>query len=150
MSEQGLKYSLQEARKTALRAQAKDSLSTLGLILAAIKQKEVDERIVLNDEQILGILDKMVRQRRESIEQFQNAKRLDLVQKEEAELALIQEFLPQALTPEEIQNALKSAILQVGAQNIRDMSKVMEIVKPQFLGRADMGMVGRLLKEALS
>lgn len=128
----------------------KEKLGVIRLIQAALKQKEVDERIVLNDEQILNILDKMVRQRQDSVKQFELANRHDLVKKELAEIQIIQEFLPTPLTSAEIQALIAEAVQEVGAQSIRDMGKVMAILKPKLQGRADMGEVGNLIKAQLS
>jgi len=150
MSESALKQALQEARKTALKAHDKERLASLGLILAAIKQKEVDERVLVSDPDIIGVLDKMARQIRESILQFTQAQRMDLVEKEQAQLVIIQEFLPEAMSVADIQTLLQQTIRDVGAATIKDMGKVMEKVRPQLLGRADMGMVGKLLKESLT
>ncbi len=144
-----LKGRILESMKEAMRAQAKERLGTIRLIQAAIKQREVDERIELNDEQVLSLLDKMVRQRKEAIKQFEAGNRNDLVQKEESEIVVIQEFLPSPLSKEEIQSLIKSAIQEVGASSIKDMGKVMNILKPKLQGRADMAEVGNIIKESL-
>jgi uncharacterized protein YqeY len=117
--------------------------------LAAIKQREVDERIVLDDQQVLIVLDKMQKQRRESIRQYRDASREDLVAVEEAEVLIIQEFLPQALTEEEISSMVKAAIADSSAGSIKDMGKVMAILKPAMQGRADMAVVSVKIKELL-
>lgn len=155
MSEVGLREKIQEAMKEAMRAQVKDPkakerLGVIRLIQAAIKQWEVDERITLEDAQILQLLDKMVRQRKESIKQFEAGKRQDLIDKEQFEINLIQEFLPTPLTKEVINSEIKAAITEVGASSIRDMGKVMAILKPKIQGRADIGEVGNWVKEHLS
>ncbi len=150
MTESGLKIRISDAMKDAMRAQAKERLGTIRLIQAAIKQWEVDERISLTDEQVLGLLDKMIRQRKEAIKQFEAAKRDDLVQKETAEIFVIQEFLPTPLSDTEINQLIEEAIQQVKAQTIRDMGKVMAILKPKLQGRADLGVVGELIKKRLS
>lgn len=150
MSDGGLKHRLQEAIKTAMRAQAKERLGTLRLIHAGIKQREVDERIELNDDQVLTLLDKMIRQRNESIKQFEVANRSDLIDKENFEIGIIQEFLPTPLTQDEVQQLVKTAISELSAQSIRDMGKVMAHLKPKLQGRADMAEVSALIKTLLS
>ncbi len=150
MKEGDLKFTIQEAMKAAMRSQAKERLGTIRLILAAIKQWEVDERKDLSNEQLLVILDKMIRQRRESIKQYDGAGRNDLAQKESNEIEVIQEFLPTPLTAEEIQGLIKLAVQEVGAQSVKDMAKVMGLIKPKVQGRADMGEVGNIIKSLLS
>lgn len=151
MSETGsLKDRISEEMKNAMRAREKERLGVIRLIQSAIKQLEVDERILLNDEQVLAILDKMIRQRRESIAQFELGNRDDLVQKEAFEIQLIQQFLPAPLSLEEIQVLITVAIQEVGAVSIRDMAKVMAILKPQLQGRADLGEASGLIKNLLS
>lgn len=150
MSEEILKNKIQAAMIATMRAQDKVKLGVIRLIQAGIKQQEVDERITLDDQQILSLLDKMIRQRRESIKQFEAANRDDLVQKESFEITVIQEFLPQALTATELQELIKQAIKEVDAQSIRDMAKVMTILKPKVQGRADIGEVGALIKTLLT
>jgi uncharacterized protein YqeY len=132
-----------------MRSQDKAKLGVIRLIQAAIKQIEVDERIVLSDEQVLNLLDKMIRQRKDSIQYFEQAKRDDLVQKESEEIAVIQTFLPTPLAAEEIEVLVREAIQMVGAASIRDMGKVMAILKPKLQGRADIGEVGALIKAQL-
>jgi uncharacterized protein YqeY len=150
MKDGDIKLTIQEAMKAAMRAQEKERLGTIRLILAAIKQWEVDERKDLSNEQLLVILDKMVRQRKDSIKQYESAGRNDLAQKENNEIEVIQEFLPTPLTAEEIQGLVKLAVQEVGAQSVKDMAKVMGIIKPKVQGRADMGEVGILIKNLLS
>lgn len=150
MKEGDLKLTIQEAMKAAMRSQSKERLGTIRLILAAIKQWEVDERKDLSNEQLLVILDKMIRQRKESIKQYEMAARNDLVVKENDEILVIQEFLPTPLTAEEIQSLIKLAVQEVGAQSVKDMAKVMANIKPRVQGRADMGEVGNLIKNLLS
>lgn len=140
---------LKDEMKQAMRSREKVRLGTIRLILAAIKQKEVDERIVLDDQQVLVVLDKMQKQRRESIRQYRDASREDLVAVEEAEVLIIQEFLPQALTEEEISSMVKAAIADSSADSIKDMGKVMAILKPAMQGRADMAVVSTKIKELL-
>ena len=140
---------LKDEMKQAMRDREKVRLGTIRLILAAIKQREVDERIVLDDQQVLIVLDKMQKQRRESIRQYRDASREDLVAVEEAEGLIIQEFLPQALTEEEISSMVKAAIADSSAGSIKDMGKVMAILKPAMQGRADMAVVSVKIKELL-
>ncbi len=144
-----LKQRLDEDVKAAMRARDRDRLGTLRLITAAIKQREVDERIVLDDAQVLAVLDKMVKQRRESIAQFDAAGRTDLSDKERFELGILQEFLPAALTPAEIDHLIADAITASGAQGARDMGAVMALLRPQVQGRADMADVSRRVKARL-
>ena len=145
-----LKQRLQNDIKEAMKAQDKSRLTTLRLITAAIKQREVDERISLDDSQVIATLDKMAKQRRESIEQFQIGQRLDLVEKEQAELDLIKSYLPQQLSEEEIQQIIKQAIAQLGVKDIKDMGKLMAEIKPKLQGRADMSKISQLIKQQLS
>ncbi len=154
----GLKQQLQAETIAAMRKQDKARLSILRLIQAAIKQQEVDSRATLvegqdpalDDPKILELLDKMIRQRRDSIQQFTQAKRDDLVQKEAYEVSIIQEFLPAPLDDAAIQALVRESIQVTGALSIRDMSKVMAHLKPQVQGRADMMVVGTLVKNQLS
>ncbi len=145
-----LKARILEEMKMAMRAQAKERLGVIRLIQAEMKQQEVDKRIVLNDEQVLAILDKMIRQRKESIVQFEAGNRADLVAKESFEIQIIQEFLPEALSAEAVQVLITEAIQEVGASSIRDMAKVMAILKPKLQGRADLGEASSLIKNLLS
>jgi hypothetical protein len=136
--------------KTAMRAAEKDRLATVRLILAAIKQREVDERIVLDDSQVLSVLEKMVKQRRESIAQFSAGGRPDLVAKEQAELDLISAYLPAQLAEAELDAMIQATIAETGASSIKDMGKVMGIIKGKAQGRADMGLVGARIKARLT
>ena len=145
-----LKARIQEDVKSALRAHQRERLGVLRLITAAIKQKEVDERIELNDEQVLAVLDKMVKQRRESIEQFEQAGRDDLVAKERYELELIQAYLPEPLGEDELNALIQSAIRELGASSIRDMGPVMNALRGKVQGRADMKAVSEAVKATLS
>jgi len=145
-----LKSRILEDVKTAMRAHEREQLATLRLLTAAIKQKEVDERIDLNDEQVLAVLDKMVKQRRESIEQFENAGREDLAAKERSELRMIQAYLPEPLSDGELAALIQSAIAEVGATGIRDMGPVMNALRGQVQGRADMKAVSQAVKSQLS
>ena len=144
-----LKDRIQEATKDAMRAKDKARLATLRMINAAIKQREVDERIELGDDQILAVLEKMLKQRREALEQYRKAGREDLAAKEEAEMALIQEFLPEPLSEDELDALIQTAIEETGAQSIRDMGKVMARLRPQVQGRADMSQVSAKIKARL-
>lgn len=136
--------------KAAMKGGEKERLAVIRLIMSAIKQVEVDERIELDDSRTLAILDKMVKQRRESISQFKSGNRDDLADKEQAEIDIITEFLPQALTEKEIESIINGAISQTGAESMKDMGKVMGIVKPQITGRADVGAVSGKIKSLLS
>ena len=144
-----LKLRINEDVKTAMRERNKERLSTLRMILAAIKQKEVDDRIDLNDSQVLAVVDKMAKQHRDSIEQFRNAGRDDLVAKETAELAIVSEYLPQPLSDAEIDQLVQEAIQSSGATGAQDMGKVMGILKPRVQGRADMGRISGIVKRKL-
>ncbi len=145
-----IKARIHEEMKAALKGGDKARLSTIRLIMAAIKQREVDERVELDDDQVLAVLDKMVKQRRESIGQYRDAGRDDLARKEEAELEVILSYLPEALSEEEIGRLIASAIGEAGATSMRDMGKVMAKLKPQIQGRADMGQVSARVKAALT
>mgnify|MGYP002152054398 CR=1 FL=1 len=141
---------LKDEMKLAMKAREKVRLGAIRLMLAAIKQKEVDERIVLDDQQVIAVLDKMLKQRRESIKQYRDASREDLAEVEEAEVLVIQDFLPQALTEEEINGMVKSAIADCSASSIKDMGKVMAALKPVMQGRADMAIVSTQIKSMLA
>ena len=145
-----LKARIQEDVKNAMRAQQREQLATLRLVTAAIKQKEVDERIDLGDEQVLAVLDKMVKQRRESLEQYRNAGRDDLADKEQAELDLIQTYLPEQLGADELADLIRSTIAELGASSIRDMGPVMNALRGQVQGRADMKAVSQAVKDQLN
>ena len=145
-----LKERIQEDMKHAMRAAEKERLATVRLILAAVKQREVDERIVLDDTQVLSVLDKMVKQRRESITQFEAGNRADLAAKENAELTVISAYLPTQLNASELDALIQAAIAETGATSIKDMGKVMAIIKTRAQGRADMAVVGARIKARLS
>ena len=145
-----LKERVQEDMKTALRAGDKDRLATVRLILAAIKQREVDERIMLDDTQVLSVLEKMVKQRRESITQFDAGGRADLVAKERAELEIISSYLPAPLGEAELDAMIKTVIAETGASSIKDMGKVMGVIKGKAQGRVDMALVGARIKARLT
>ena len=144
-----LKQQITDAMKAAMKGGDKARLAVVRLMLAAVKQREVDERIELDDSQVLAVLDKMVKQRRDSIQQDGHAGRDDLVAQEAAEIEVIQEFLPKALSDDEINAIIEAAIAETGAESMRDMGKVMGIVKPQVQGRADVGQVSGRVKQRL-
>ena len=150
MPDSNIKSALSDAMKAAMRAKEKDRLSVIRMALAAFKQIEVDERIEVGEERALQIIDKMVKQRRESARQYQDAKREDLAEVELTEIEVLQEFLPQALSETELKTLTKDAIQKSGAQSMKDMGKVMGILKPQIQGRADMGVVSKLVKSLLN
>lgn len=150
MSEASLKARITEAMKTAMKARDKERLGAIRLIQAEIKRIEVDERIEVDDDRVLIILDKMLKQRRDSIKQFADAGRQELADKEQAEIEVIQEFLPTPLTSEELAEIVTHAIAQAGAESMKDMGKVMALVKPQVQGRTDMGAISQAVKERLN
>ena len=150
MSDSPLKQKFTEAMKDAMRAKDKPRLGTIRLALSEIKRVEVDERIDPDDGRIIGILDKMVKQRRESIKQFEAAERAELVAQEAMEIGILQEFLPQALSETELEAIVQKALVDSGAADMKDMGKVMGLVKPQVIGRADMGAVSQKIKATLS
>jgi len=150
MSDSGLKATITSAMKESMRARDKIRLGTIRLILSDIKRIEVDERIELDDVRVLAVLDKMLKQRRDSISQYEAASRQDLADVEIAEVAVIETFLPTALTEQEILELLDDAINSSGADSIRDMGKVMAVLKPQLQGRADVASVSQLVKKRLS
>ena len=144
-----LKTRINDAVKDAMRAGEKTRLGTLRMITAAIKQKEVDERREMTDADVLVVLDKMVKQRREAISQYESAGRDELAAAEQFEIGIISEFLPQPLSDEEVEAMIDEAISQTGAESIRDMGKVMGIIKPKAQGRADMGAISGKIKAKL-
>ncbi len=141
---------LKDEMKQAMRSKDKPRLGVIRLIMSAIKQIQVDERIVLDDNQVIVVMDKMLKQRRESIKQYRAANREDLAGVEEAEITVIQDFLPQALTEVEIAEMIQAAIADSSASSVKDMGKVMGILKPAMQGRADMGVVGAKIKAMLA
>lgn len=149
MSDSPLKIRITDDMKSCMRAGEKERLATIRLILAAIKQREVDERIDLDDAAVIAVLDKMSKQRRESIDQFGKAGRTDLVDKESSELTIIQSYMPKQLSDAEIDGMIADAIKSTGASSVKDMGKVMGLLKPQLAGRADMGKVGASIKSKL-
>jgi uncharacterized protein YqeY len=144
-----LKDRITEDMKSAMRAGEKERLGTVRLALAAIKQREVDERISLDDTQVLAVLEKMIKQRREAITQFQSGGRADLVAKESAEITVLQQYLPAQMSEAEIDTLIQEAIQSSGAVSIKDMGKVMAVVKPKAQGRADMGALSARIKQKL-
>ncbi len=149
MSTSNLKPHLTADMKSSMRSGDKARLKVIRMILAAIKQVEVDERIELDDARVIAVLDKMAKQRRESISQFEQAGRDDLVEIEKAELEVIQHYLPEALSEEEIRQLIDAAIAETGASDMKQMGQVMGKLKPQLQGRADMGQVSQLIKARL-
>jgi uncharacterized protein YqeY len=145
-----LKERITEDMKASMRSGDKERLAGIRFILAAIKQREVDERIQLDDTQVLAVLEKMIKQRRESISQFQAGGRADLVAKESAELAALQAYLPAQLADSEVEALIRAAIAGTGATSMKDMGKVMAAVKPQVQGRTDMGALSARIKGLLS
>jgi uncharacterized protein YqeY len=144
-----LKERITEDMKTAMRGGEKDRLATIRLLQAAIKQREVDERIQLDDAQVLSVLEKMLKQRKESISLFQTGGRADLVAKETAEIAVLQVYMPAQLSEADLDALIGEAIASTGASTIKDMGKVMGVVKAKAAGRADMGAVGARIKAKL-
>ena len=146
-----LKQRINDEMKAAMKAKEKRLVGALRLITAAIKQIEVDQRLeTLDDQQVTDVLVKMVKQRRDSIEQYQKANRDDLVEQEEYELGQIEQFLPEALSDDEINTLIQEAMTATGASAMKDMGKVMGMLKPKLAGRADMGKVSQLIKSQLS
>ena len=145
-----LKDRITEDMKNAMRAGEKERLATIRLILAAVKQREVDERITLEDSQVLAAIEKMIKQRKEAITQFEAGGRADLVAKETAEIAILQAYLPAQMSDAEIDTLIAEAIASTGAASIKDMGKVMGVVKAKAQGRADMGAVSARIKQKLS
>ena len=145
-----LKDRITEDMKTAMRAKDSARLSTIRLLLAAIKQKEVDERVTVDDGQVLAIVEKLIKQRRDSIEQFQRANRQDLVEQESFELSVLEGYQPEQASPEELAAEVDQAIAATGAAGPSDMGKVMAVLKPKLAGRADMAAVSALVKARLA
>ena len=145
-----LKERITEDMKAAMRAGEKQRLGLIRMITSAIKQREVDERIVVDDTQVLSVLEKMIKQRKESLVHFQAGNRQDLVEKEAAEIALLQGYLPSQLSAAEIDALINEAVAASGATSIKDMGKVMAMVKAKAQGRADLGKVGAIIKAKLS
>ena len=150
MSEQGLVQQLKDAVKASMRAKDKPRTQALRLIQAELKRVEVDERIELDDARVLTIMDKMVKQRRDSIKQYEDAGRTELAEVEHYEVSVIQDFLPEALSAEELSAIVDKAVAEVNPSGMQDMGKVMALVKPQVQGRADMGDVSKLVKASFT
>jgi uncharacterized protein YqeY len=145
-----LKEQITEDMKTAMRAKDVERLGTVRLLLAAIKQKEVDERVVVDDVAVVAIVDKLIKQRKDSIEAFQKAARTDLADKEAAEMKILLAYLPARMSAEEVSAAVKAIVTELGATGPGDMGKVMGAVKTQLAGKADMGQVSAAVKAALA
>ncbi len=150
MAESALKQQITEAMKDAMRARDKVRLGTIRLALAEIKKIEVDERIDPDDTRVTGILDKMIKQRRESVKQYEAGNRQDLADIETAEIVVLQEFMPQPLSADDLKAIISKALAESGATGIQDMSKVMAAVRPGVIGRADMAAVSQIIKQQLS
>jgi len=149
MTASAIKEKIQEDMKNAMRSHDKERLAVIRLMLAALKQREVDERITLTDEHVLSLLDKMLKQRRESIAQYSAGNRPDLVEQEEKEISIIQQYLPEPLSETDIIVLIDSAIQETQAVSLRDMGKVMGLLKPKIQGRADIASVSAKIKERL-
>ena len=145
-----LKKQITNDMKLAMKAKDKPALKAVRMILGAIKQKEIDDRIELNDTQVLVVIQKMVKQRKDSISQFSDAGRIDLVEVEESELAIINNYMPKQLTEDEVDAVVTKVIVDSGADSMKDMGKLMGILKSQIDGKADMGLVSQLIKSKLS
>lgn len=149
MSAISLKQNIQNDMKEAMKAKEASRLGVIRLLLSAIKQVEVDERIEMEDPQILAVIDKMIKQRQDSINQFQQAGRQDLADQEAFEISILQAYLPPPLSDDEVQALVQAAIEKTGATSMKEMSSVMAILKPQLQGRADMGAVSKIIKAKL-
>ena len=145
-----LKQLITNDMKLAMKAQDKPALTAIRMIIGAIKQKEIDDRIELNDSQVLAVIQKMVKQRKDSISQFSDAGRTDLVEVEESELVIINNYMPEQLSDDEVDTAVTKAIADSGADSMKDMGKLMGILKVELDGKADMGTVSQLIKAKLS
>jgi len=145
-----LRERVNEDMKTAMKARDAERLGTVRLLLAAMKQREVDERITLDDEGVVSVIEKMLKQRKDSVSQYQQAGRQDLADREKQEMAVLQAYLPQQMTDAEVEAAVAEAVAATGARAPSDMGKVMAIVKPKVAGRADMGRVSALVKAKLT
>ena len=150
MADSALKQRITEAMKDAMRAKDKARLGTIRLALAEIKKIEVDERIEPDDVRVTAVFDKMIKQRRESVKQYEAGARQDLAEIENAEIAVLQEFMPQALAPEELAAIIGQAMRDSAAASVQDMGKVMALVRPLVVGRADMAAVSQMIKQQLS
>jgi len=146
----GLKDRINEDMKAAMKAREQEKLGTLRLLLAAIKQREIDERVTLEDLQLVSVIDKMIKQRKDSISQYEKASRQDLADKEKYEISILETYLPQQMSQAEVDAAIAEAIASTGAKGAADMGKVMGVLKPKLAGRTDMGKVSGLVKGKLS
>jgi uncharacterized protein YqeY len=145
-----LKEQITEDMKNAMRAKDSERLGTIRLLLAALKQKEVDERVVLDDAAVVAIVDKLIKQRKDSVEAFTKADRMDLADKEKSEMAVLQAYLPERMSADETLAAVKAIVAELGAAGPGDMGKVMGVVKTRLAGKADMGQVSAAVKAALA
>jgi uncharacterized protein YqeY len=145
-----LREQLNEDMKAAMKARAAEKLGAIRLLLAAVKQREVDERVTLDDAGVINVVEKMIKQRKDSISQFEKAARQDLADKEKFELGILEAYLPQQLSPAEVEAIIAEAVASTGAKSASDMGKVMAVVKPRLAGRADMGKVSGLVKAKLA
>ena len=150
MTDSALKTRINDDVKTAMRSKDKDRLGTLRLLTAAIKQIEVDKRIELDDEQVVTVIEKMLKQRKDSIEQFEKAGRNELAEIEIKEVAILKEFMPEQMSDADVDSLIDEAIASTGAETMKDMGKVMGLLKPQLSGKADMGAVSGKIKAKLS
>ena len=150
MTDSALKTRINDDVKTAMRSKDKERLGTLRLLTAAIKQIEVDERVELNDDQIIAVIEKMLKQRKDSIEQFEKAGRTELAEVEIKEIAILKEFMPEQLSDADVDALIDEAIASTGAEAMKDMGKVMGMLKPKLAGKADMGSVSGKIKAKLS
>ena len=145
-----LREQLNEDMKAAMKARQPDKLGAIRLLLSAVKQREVDERITLDDPGVIAVVEKMIKQRKDSIAAYEKAERRDLADKEQFEIGILQAYLPQQLSPAEVEAIIAEAVASTGAQSAADMGKVMGVVKPKLAGRADMGKVSGLVKAKLA
>jgi uncharacterized protein YqeY len=145
-----LREQLNEDMRSAMKAREAEKLGAIRLLLAAVKQREVDERVTLDDAGVIGVVEKMIKQRKDSISQFEKAARQDLADKEKFEIGILEAYLPQQLSPAEIDAIIAEAVASTGAKSAADMGKVMGVVKPRLAGRADMGKVSALVKAKLA
>jgi uncharacterized protein len=145
-----LREKINEDMKSAMKAREAERLAALRLLLAAMKQREVDERITLDDAQVVSVIEKMIKQRKDSIDQYEKAVRQDLADKEKYEISVLQAYLPQQMSQAEVEAAVAEAIASTGAKGAADMGKVMGVLKPRLAGRADMGKVSGLVKSKLA
>jgi uncharacterized protein YqeY len=145
-----LKHRINEDMKSALRARESARLGAIRLLMAAVKQREVDERKELSDDEVVSVIDKMLKQRRDSISQYQSAGRQDLVDAEQFEVSVLQAYMPESLSADEVRDAVVAAVRETGASGPQDMGRVMALLKPRLAGRADMALVSGLVKKVLS